>query len=250
MTRVFASITSVIAITAASAAHAADWTGFYAGVEAINTTSEVNYCLSCEFDFGPEPTVEIPGPIIPRPPIFISDWANPEARQATPSGLGFGVYAGYNYQLPSGIVLGVEGAYAAPNANYAEDDVYDAFAIDTGYNIGITSLSSLRARAGYASGNIMFYATAGIAWADLLMDNPDDPYASGPGTTTFLESAHEGTVIGLGLEYALNDNMKVRAQYLMYDFSDDVTTEMPSYYYDNAASLSANTLSVGFSYNF
>jgi outer membrane immunogenic protein len=68
---------------------------------------------------------------------------------------------------------------------------------------GSDSVSSVRARGGFAHQRILIYATGGIAFRDLV----DDP----------------GWIVGGGIEYAVSDNWVVGAEYLYSEFDPGVS---------------------------
>src|SRR5437899_6823562 len=79
------------------------------------------------------------------------------------SGVTGGVQGGYNVQLPSGLVLGVEADLTFPNYLISNSIV----ATLTGTRSEVAEhrdyVGSVRGRLGYASGHWLFYATGGFA---------------------------------------------------------------------------------------
>jgi high affinity Mn2+ porin len=71
---------------------------------------------------------------------------------------------GYNYLLPSRLLVGVEGDISFPN--FLDDGIVAA---RTSPSSAVTEkldfISTLRGRSGYASDNWLFYATGGLAWS-------------------------------------------------------------------------------------
>lgn len=96
-------------------------------------------------------------------------------------------HAGYNYQFPGGIVLGIEGDLGRA---YLNNDSPDAW------------VGSIRGRAGFVVGMVMPYVTAGWGFAKL------------DGIATSLD----GPVFGGGLELKLTEPLSLRVEYLRYDF--------------------------------
>jgi outer membrane immunogenic protein len=112
-----------------------------------------------------------------------------------------GVHVGYNWQRNS-TVIGIE----------ADVDFADQ----------IDYLASLRARLGYASGNFLIYATAGVALAQF----DEDPFKFKIGGKSFAmnsedEDAKIGFVVGGGVEYKLRPNWSVGVEGLYYAFEDE-----------------------------
>lgn len=112
-----------------------------------------------------------------------------------------GLSAGYNYMMPSRMVLGVEADVSFPNT--IAGSVALAHAPST-FNEAVLASGSLRARLGYAPGAWLIYATGGLAWTyDRSM---------------LLSESHDLTRLGLawgaGTEYGLSPNWSARFEYL------------------------------------
>jgi len=228
MARTIAGIGSALSMMGVAAAHAGGWTGPYAGVEATSTNSAVTYCLSCVTD--------------------VSNWSNAPAATAGFGGQGGGVFGGYNFALGSSVVLGVEGSYGVPGGNVAQS-LSTFYLPPNGYVLSVGSISSLRVRAGYAAGNALFYVTGGVGFAEVLMNNPANPSTIGL-STTVLNTTQQGTVLGGGIEYMLNDRMTLRAQYLAYNFSTPAISEQGGGYYESKSTMVSSSVSVGVAYTF
>lgn len=128
-----------------------------------------------------------------------------------------GATIGYNYQLPSKWVLGVEadwdwasikGSSACPNA---------AFSCDT----KVSSIGTLRGRAGYAWNQTLLYATGGLAWERAKVETVHLAGAAIPtsgtptnGTTKWVT----GWTVGAGIEYGFLKNWSAKIEYLYADF--------------------------------
>lgn len=76
-------------------------------------------------------------------------------------------------------------------------------------------LSSARVRLGFASGDLLYYATAGFALGDQTLIVSD----SGSSDTT--SQTMVGYVVGGGIEYKLSDNISARVEGLYYGFGDE-----------------------------
>src|SRR6201994_1277857 len=114
-----------------------DWTGFYFGAHAGFGRGHSNAVLS-------DPSI-----------------ATTSHAFGGPFG---GLQAGYNFQLPSRIVLGFEADVSFPN--YIDgNSVISTLATAKSYVVEQMDFSgSLRGRGGYAAGFWMFYATGGLAF--------------------------------------------------------------------------------------
>lgn len=112
------------------------------------------------------------------------------------------IYAGYNHQMGH-LVLGVEADLKYASAEVPEDPAFITYDSKWG--------ASLRARAGYAAGNIMPYLTGGLAVASFEGDHNDDGTNRAKKTVT-------GYALGGGIEWATTQNLLVRAEYIYSDY--------------------------------
>ena len=137
-----------------------------------------------------------------------------------------GFYAGINlgYQWgdvsntstqPSGLMGGLQGGYNWQSGQFVfggETDLNLTAADDTfaPYKFSNPWWGSLRARAGMAWNNVLFYATGGLA------------YASVKGESAFLSESKTtvGWIIGAGVEMGFSPNWSAKAEYLYMDLAD------------------------------
>ncbi len=137
-----------------------NWTGFYAGVHA--------------------------------------GWGWGDANNSDLSGYALGAQVGYNHQLVSGLVFGVE-----TDITISGVDGFVAGGIFSADYIG-----TLRGRLGFAFDRVLLYATGGLA------------YAGGELRVGALsnDQDHFGYAIGLGIEGMIAPNVSARLEYLYTDF--------------------------------
>ncbi len=131
--------------------------------------------------------------------IFGSTSERNEVSQAA-----YGVYGGYNLQVGSW-VFGAEADSTWPRSGWQSNE---------------RGFYSLRARAGYAVGSTLMYATAGygIRQASVTWANPF--------TGEILQQQKEnveGFVVGGGIEYRIFNNFALRAEALYHDASATFT---------------------------
>ncbi len=160
----------------------------------------------------------------------------------------YGVHGGYNLQMKT-LVLGVEADYDAGDIGGAPD--YSRYNSADGYVFSQNWQASLRARIGVAHENLLLYANGGVAWGNFTSDYWSTPT---PLRNESQTQTHRGSVWGVGAEYAITSQLVLRAEYLAYDFGDQV------YGYSNPAVLPANApvtfdtqhnvVRAGFSYRF
>jgi outer membrane immunogenic protein len=126
------------------------------------------------------------------------------------TGMG-GVYGGYNYQLGSSFVVGLEGEY---NASFDGHIWYQAPPSDVNYYVD--DLSTIRARLGWlANDNTMLFVTGGYGWLGHSIDALVGP---APGEFISSSAVSGGYVVGGGIEHAITNNFHVKAEYLYGDF--------------------------------
>jgi high affinity Mn2+ porin len=124
-----------------------------------------------------------------------------------------GLGAGYNYVLPSHVLLGIEGDLTFPNTISGTTSVVGAQGPAALKETVLTS-GTLRARLGYASRSWLFYATGGFAWS---YDQATlDPLDGTPGDK--IGFTRLGSAWGAGAEVALSANWSARFEYLYTDF--------------------------------
>lgn len=124
-----------------------------------------------------------------------------------------GVQAGYNYELPSGVVLGVTSDIAFPNMIAGTQSVDVAGQVVT-YEDKVLMSGSLRARLGYAFGPLLVYGTGGYSWA--LEQVTRDAAATGNEETH--RPFRDGWSVGAGVETDLGGNWTADLAYLYSDF--------------------------------
>jgi len=133
-----------------------------------------------------------------------------------------GVQGGYNVQMPSGLLLGVEADLTFPNyftsnkivstLTGARSEVVEAF----------DYTGTVRGRVGYANGHWLVYATGGFAFAgERFINTPD------VGTDQKIINVRPGWAAGAGVEYAFAPHWSVKLEYLYSQF-DRANIRFPS----------------------
>lgn len=134
-----------------------------------------------------------------------------------PDGFFGGAYAGYNYQFSNKIVLGVDA-----DINFSGIDGHGSltWADNTSPDdhIGYSKLKwtgAIRGRVGYALDRFMPYIAGGLSVGKYQFDLDHD----GTGNMDFEEERSlTGWNLGAGFDYAVTDNLIVRAEYRYTDF--------------------------------
>ena len=181
----------------------------------------------------------------------VSDWTTLGRGEA--SALSWGGFIGYQTQWDE-IVLGVEANYNRTNMTAsASDSMRRTFSTSDGYSndvqvtatssIHITDYATFRARAGWAVGNALPYAFAGVAvgradtaqTARVIASGFDTtgsgnpPYSADQTSSAVKNGSFAyGWTLGLGIEYALMQHFFVRAEYEYVHFGvfNDLNTHI------------------------
>ena len=183
---------------------ASPWTGTYVGLQVGSGHSEsgLKFC-----DTGGCPMLTI----------------SPYEFSPSVNSILAGGYLGYNYQMGR-FVLGVEADLMAAQGNNA----YASAVMPStpfGHEVEQSYFGTFRARAGgLVSSQLLVFATAGVAFADLTMDNPTCGTCGTGGTTKFIDNSFTGWVIGGGLEYAASSSIHFKFEYLFSKFGEEDLT--------------------------
>jgi len=137
------------------------------------------------------------------------DWGNVSNNPTKPSGFAAGIQAGYNWQYGSPWVFGLEGDLQVTGA----DDTFAPWKFSNPW------FGTVRGRVGYSFNNIMFYATAGLAFGELRSE------------TFGLSESHASTglTVGLGTEFRLTEfglptNWSAKIEYLYVGLAESPFT--------------------------
>jgi high affinity Mn2+ porin len=149
-----------------------------------------------------------------------------------------GVQAGYNYQLPSGMLLGVEADISFPNYLTSNSVVSSLATVRSDVTEQLDYAGTARGRVGYVAGPWLVYATGGLAWAgERFLNTP----AIGSNEKTL--HTRLGWAAGGGVEYAFAPHWSLRLEYLYSQFGKaDITFPSATQYTSN---LDFQSLRVG-----
>ncbi len=175
-----------------------------------------------------------------------------------PSGVVGGAHLGYNMQVGM-FVFGLEGDI---NGASYKGSTFGQF-VPAGAPFGVIAVfpgapaiigtaataipiqGSLRGRAGLAFDRALVYATGGLALADI---HDTFTYGAAPTTDNFW-NFRAGWTVGGGVEYAVDNNWSLRAEYRYSDFGrySDPLSAIPDYVSKHPTE---NLVQAGFSYKF
>ena len=173
--------------------------------------------------------------------------ANGWTHKPEPKGGLFGLAAGYNWQLANDLVLGIEAdiegrsGYDDKVSQKQNGVTFTRFKAES----RIQSTASLRGRIGYlVSKQALLYATAGYAHAQVKRtwhDLPNDKESH--------SNAQGGWTAGLGLDYALSEQLSARLEYRHTDYgTQKLKADLWGETYKQ--DLSEDTVRIGVNYRF
>jgi high affinity Mn2+ porin len=136
-----------------------------------------------------------------------------------------GFQAGYNFMLPSRLLLGVEADTSFPNTIAGTSAFSSPSAGSASYAEQVELSGTLRGRIGYAPGHWLLYATGGFAWTydqftrTQISGAPAGGTVSAGGAETVFMVPRFGVAAGLGAEVAPTPNWAARFEYLFTDYA-------------------------------
>lgn len=120
-----------------------------------------------------------------------------------------GFHLGYQHDMGD-IVLGFEGSFSFANL---EDEMVSAVNPDVSYETEIDMIGTATARIGFQFDNLMPFAKAGYAGADVEIRGTN----TGIGDAFSDSNWEHGWTAGAGLEYRLSDQIMIGAEYSYID---------------------------------
>jgi outer membrane immunogenic protein len=223
----------------------ATWTGFYVGGSLGARTSDVNWTSVSFTDGFP---IDGPG--------NAAGLGNSSAR--------VGIYLGYNWQVSSLVVLGLEGDAAWANNDRTHGGFPGFSAIDTdpatdSLRVKLGWDGSIRGRLGFlVTPNILIYGTGGAAWQQVTATSQCNEVSSGtsfcvPGLFTGTTSTtRAGWTAGGGIEAMIMPHVALRGEYRFSDFGHFANTlpPAPDTGINSDVRVRTNIATVGVAYKF
>ena len=203
----------------ASAQDQDNWTGFYVGgqlgygFQPGDAGETILFDTNLDGNFGD--TVNTSAPANAFSPGFCGGAANgptpADGCDDDRDGIEGGIHAGYDWQASSGFVVGLVGSY---DRTRLRDSVSAFSTTPARYTMTrrLRDVMTLRARAGFASGRTLFYATGGLAYGNIR-----NSFTTSNTTNSFTGNGNEhgwGYVFGGGVERKLGSNVSIGLQYL------------------------------------
>jgi high affinity Mn2+ porin len=164
---------------------------------------------------------------------------NPTAASSSFGSLFGGLQFGYNYLLPSRLLLGIEGDISFPN--YLDDGIVASRSTpSSAVTEKLDFVSTVRGRAGYVFDHWLFYATGGLAWSQARF--LEDSNSTGNDKILRMRT---GWALGAGAELAIAPGWTARLEYL-YDHLGKTSGTFPSGPGYASTTVDLNSLRLGF----
>lgn len=208
-------------------AQTTDWTGLYVGgqvglAKALGDTETIQFDTDRDGNFND--TVNTALGVNAFGPGFCqgaAQGATPAdgCRMGKDENLNYGVRAGYDWQFGN-FVVGAVGEYSRLNIG-TDVSAFSTTPASYTFTRDLHAVAALRARAGYAFGNSLLYATGGWAWGDMARS-----FSTTNGVNSFSGSADDdpqGYQVGAGWEQKLGvaSNWSVGVEYVWTQLEDD-----------------------------
>jgi outer membrane immunogenic protein len=243
-----------------------NWTGFYLGLNAGGAwgRADPNTSVACAaapgFNLG---YIGLTGGCADVP--LVNAAGTGSISKATFIG---GGQAGYNVQS-NNVVYGIELDFDSMNIKAARQVTGNYTTLPASFTVTTSAntnwLFTARGRVGWAFGDVLAYATGGLAVTELKSRNSfadNAAFFPGPGAGTWSASATKlGWTAGGGIEWALSHNWSAKVEYLYVKFGSVTasglivgTTGIPGAAYGNAINtsvdLTASIARAGINYKF
>jgi outer membrane immunogenic protein len=163
-------------------------------------------------------------------------------RDLDPTGYFAGGQVGCNWQWQPQWLFGIEADLAG--ANISETKSFTGGGQPT-IEEKIDSLATIRARAGFVSGQNLLYVTGGWGWADTSRHVRLAGLGGNPFQTQ--SETYDGWVLGAGVEHLITQNWTVKLEYLYYDLGSG-TYNFTIGTGPNKVDLSLHTVKFGVNY--
>jgi outer membrane immunogenic protein len=186
----------------------------------------------------------------------------PTSLSPSERGIVGGGQVGYNWELPSGWVVGIEADLQASGIKGSDTRIQTPQFFEvtsTSVSKDVNWYGTVRARGGYLiNPQWLVYATGGLAYGEtsLGFHTIDLDFGCIPGGTICADDKSSGVrlgwTLGAGLETMLSSNWSVKAEYLYVDLgkrSFDATSNSPVLF-ATSAKFNEQTIHVGLNYHF
>jgi len=203
-----------------------DWTGFYVGAHLGEQWSSVNGSTTDTAIAATSPSI----------------YNNPQ-------GFYGGVQVGYDYMLPSRVVLGLEGDVSSGGST--TNNITDASGTSANQT-RVFDTESVRGRLGYALDNVLLYGTGGWAWSSdqfIRTQLTGTLNLATAGTEEAVNKYLGGWTAGGGVAVAFAQNWNAFAEYRYTDYGSS-TISLPFSQLSTTSATKVSEVDVGVNYKF
>jgi len=134
-----------------------------------------------------------------------------------PRGFLGGIYAGYNFDVGSNVILGIDGDFSGAEINRTGVDNSDPSATAS-VKTDLRWSGAIRPRIGYAINRFMPYIAGGVAFGNIKDTVSLTTTATATQNSVTQQKTKTGWTIGGGVDYAATDNVILRLEYRYTDF--------------------------------
>ena len=213
-----------------------DWSGFYVGGEVGGGWAKN------------QSTVIDGSPAFPAGLVF-----NP----SRPSGILGGGYAGYNYQVNRGVLVGIDGDYSGANLTGSEATVGPTGSTSS-VNEKVGWIATATGRVGFVvDNNFLIYGKGGWAWAGFSANGISTNAAGVAVSTNTSRDSRDGATVGIGGEWGFAPHWSAKLEYdyvalntINFRNTDTTIATAVVTFPARSAGSSLNILKVGISYRF
>jgi outer membrane immunogenic protein len=156
---------------------------------------------------------------------------------------------GYDYMLPSRIVLGVSATISSGSNNSSTNVGFKEINTSDGKT---DYTANVRARLGYAFDAVLIYGTGGWAWSQGSSTRTQVTGMvgnAGPGTVETTSTSNNGATVGAGLDYGFARNWDVFAEY-RYALARTTTLTFPIAQRSSTVTGTSNVIEAGINWRF
>jgi outer membrane immunogenic protein len=213
-----------VVATPVAGASAFTWTGFYSGVDIGYGWGKSTYDVT-----SPPNGFHVP---------------------LDPKGVLGGIFAGYNYQLPGGMVVGAEADLNLSGVRSSGINGITASGATISseqYGSHLQWEGSARARVGYAIDRLLPFVTGGLAFGGYRHTAHEVGF---PSIDQAWSDTRFGWTLGAGLEYAITDRIAARLEYRYVDLGSHSYGLSSTGWYAHKVNLTDNEIRLGLSYKF
>lgn len=170
--------------------------------------------------------------------------------ETSPSGMAYGLLAGYNMRFGNGFVFGIEADYEGRSAD--DESLFKNGGVpDSRYPVKteLKDAGSIRAKLGYVvnGGQTLVYGTAGYATAKIKRTYADLTIPASSSDT----SRQDGWTVGAGVEHFFGSTLSMRAEYRYADYGkENVPAAVYGPAYTERQEYDEHTLRIGVMYHF